>query len=603
MIAIIILFQWTTFANTDDMNLLWEAAHFIVSFVSWWWVILAMLAGKLMTNEFVYWSFMHLDVYLRKLWNVMKNFANFALWFAFLFSILKSIFITKKDWKNIIVKFLLAWVLVQASWFIIGAVMDISTIATTAIASFPAQFMAWDTSFATSMKDTYKQFWYKHIINLEGKEWVPVLRKELIDPTKDWFTSDEIDNITDLILPSYNTVSWPLLFLGFSIFDFSTFPDPKALEGQTDTDFWWLLVYLGINWLIVILFTIALLLLFIINVVRVAMLRVMIPLSPLIILASLFFKDQMGKMSWLKRFNIKTVIGLLFKPVIFVAYLSLIFIFTVGVFSILKPNDTTSVEFADQGVTVSSSKASSSFEVEWLVDFTLNGAKTTISWIIVYLFALFMMWYLVKIAAKNWTGIEAVDKQLTKLTDSVWEIAGNVWVVPIPTWNGGMMVGTNAISDISKRMANPSFITQTKASQEAELHSLFWWGKDWDTLYDDQLKKAILDAPTNPEAFWWVTNNIASNLKWWVSLSDGVWWSHFAERLKKKPKVKVNWVEQILNYSSSDSIETYFKKTTDWGNDAFEYVKSQLQKFTPTAITKDNIMSIKFGRYAWVKSK
>lgn len=557
-----------------------------------------------MTNEFVYWSFMHLDVYLRKLWNVMKNFANFALWFAFLFSILKSIFITKKDWKNIIVKFLLAWVLVQASWFIIGAVMDISTIATTAIASFPAQFMAWDNAFAGSMKDKYQQFWYKHIINLEGKEWVPVLRKELIDPTKDWFTSDEIDNITDLLLPSYNTVSWPLLFLWFSIFDFSTFPDPKWLEGQTDTDFWWLLVYLGINWLIVILFTVALFLLFIINVVRVAMLRVMIPLSPLIILASLFFKDQMGKMWWLKRFNIKTVIALLFKPVIFVAYLSLIFIFTVGVFSILKPNDTTSVEFADQGVTVSSSTASSSFEVEWLVDFTLNGAKTTISWIIVYLFALFMMWYLVKIAAKNWTGIEAVDKQLSKVTDSVWEMAGNIWVVPIPTGNGGMMVGTNALKDIGRKIeSGPSFIAETKNTQRAELDSLFWWGREWDPLYDEQLKKAISEASTNSEAFWWVTQNIAKNVNGWVSLSDSVWWGHFKEWLKKQPTVKVNWRDVKLLYDWTTTIEDYLKGTFSAGPQAFEYVKSQLQPFTSATVTKDNIMSITFGRYAWVKPK
>jgi len=32
-----------------------------------------------MTNDWVYGSVMHLDIYLWKIWNIMKNFANFML--------------------------------------------------------------------------------------------------------------------------------------------------------------------------------------------------------------------------------------------------------------------------------------------------------------------------------------------------------------------------------------------------------------------------------------------------------------------------------------------------------------------------------------------
>lgn len=55
-------------------------------------MLLAFLAGKLMSNEFIYGTFMHLDSALFKMWNYMKNIANFILGFLFLFGIVKTFF-------------------------------------------------------------------------------------------------------------------------------------------------------------------------------------------------------------------------------------------------------------------------------------------------------------------------------------------------------------------------------------------------------------------------------------------------------------------------------------------------------------------------------
>ncbi|MEI8090801.1 MAG: hypothetical protein WCG98_00635 [bacterium] len=81
---------------------------------------MAMLAGKLMTNDRVYGSVMHMDVYLWKIWNVMKNFANFGLVAIVIWSVIQSL-IGKGGVKvkDIIVKTLVAGVLIQASWFIV----------------------------------------------------------------------------------------------------------------------------------------------------------------------------------------------------------------------------------------------------------------------------------------------------------------------------------------------------------------------------------------------------------------------------------------------------------------------------------------------------
>lgn len=64
----------------------------LITLFSWLWVVLAMGAGKLMSNTFVYGEFMNFDVYLWQMRNISKNFANIAIGFMFLFYVRKIIF-------------------------------------------------------------------------------------------------------------------------------------------------------------------------------------------------------------------------------------------------------------------------------------------------------------------------------------------------------------------------------------------------------------------------------------------------------------------------------------------------------------------------------
>lgn len=95
-----------------------------------------------MSNDFIYGTFIHLDSALFKLWNYMKNIANFVLGFLFLFSILKSFF-TKDtyDLKKMLPRFLVSGILIQMSRFMMGAFIDLANIATAAVGSFPTQFI------------------------------------------------------------------------------------------------------------------------------------------------------------------------------------------------------------------------------------------------------------------------------------------------------------------------------------------------------------------------------------------------------------------------------------------------------------------------------
>lgn len=107
------------------------------------------IAGIALDNSMVYGSVFNMDAPLRMFWNMTKNFANFILGFLVLFSILKWIFSSfggdkqdKRSPMNVIKKTLIAGVLIQASWFLTAALIDISTIATYSIGWMPASLLS-----------------------------------------------------------------------------------------------------------------------------------------------------------------------------------------------------------------------------------------------------------------------------------------------------------------------------------------------------------------------------------------------------------------------------------------------------------------------------
>ena len=76
--------------TTDMTGQVTNLLNILLSFVSWIWVILAMLAGKLMTNGLTYGEFLNLDKVLYYLWNISRTFANFLVVGLLLFNIIKD---------------------------------------------------------------------------------------------------------------------------------------------------------------------------------------------------------------------------------------------------------------------------------------------------------------------------------------------------------------------------------------------------------------------------------------------------------------------------------------------------------------------------------
>lgn len=165
----IVLAQETTQETTEDK--MWEMIEKTNIFLKGMYVLIwpfLFIAGIAVDNSIVYGSFLNMDAPLFTIWNILKNFANFTLWFLVLFNILKMVFgisdsaKSQSDVKKVITNTLMAWVLIQASWFLVAAVIDISTIATYAIGSMPtasfssSEFINKPVLKNTSIYDTTK---------------------------------------------------------------------------------------------------------------------------------------------------------------------------------------------------------------------------------------------------------------------------------------------------------------------------------------------------------------------------------------------------------------------------------------------------------------
>lgn len=133
-----------TNSSFDTMGL-WQILDMLLKLIYILLWPLLVIAGLALDNTLVYASVFHMDAPLWRFWNMMKNFANFALWFMVLFAIIKSILTNSGQWTlkdnktplGIIKTTLIAWVLIQASRFLVAATVDLSTVATYAVGGLP----------------------------------------------------------------------------------------------------------------------------------------------------------------------------------------------------------------------------------------------------------------------------------------------------------------------------------------------------------------------------------------------------------------------------------------------------------------------------------
>lgn len=551
----------TLAADGDWLTLLQD----VMWFFSWAWIIFAGLAGKLMSNDWVYGSFLNLDTYMWKIWNIMKNFANYVIGFMFLYYIIKSFFSNKDEdspmnvIKTKISKFLIAWILIQASWFLVAALLDVVTIATAGMSAFPAKFVEWMPSMQSTILETVKPIHGRIITIEENEEWEFYTETEV--------TETEIKNLYDFIMPKTDTIWWPLIYMWFSIFQFQDFL--KLTENQDPTDLWSITISMLIRFLILIVFTFSMILLFIINLIRILYLWVIIMFSPFLIL----FKTLDGgedKFQSVAGFDLKTLVNLAFKPVIYMAVMSIILIFIMSIWWIMdKSIDDTKMDVYDVNLTNTGMNANEIFETQVDGDIFFNAwdsALNGFSALIVYVFALILIRSLVKVAAG---GNKITDGAVKRTSGLIEKTLKTVPILPINEWisfwaaqeswrdaknktgiqigKGGTSFSTQGIRDRNRKF-------------EADINKAWWlWVTWWTSEYATKVIDAAIAGSSTAESFFTNAKAASQEITGGLSIQNASFVAQLENWLKNHGHKSVDG-KVLGKRTTEENIKEYFDK-------------------------------------------
>lgn len=497
LIIIFISFLITSFSFASWWTLwgdnLWDLFATLHKLLEYIYLILwplMFLAWKFLSNNFIYGSAFGIDNVLWQLWQVVRWFTNYIIWFIFIASIFIYFFKadSKFSFKKILPRIVIASIFVNMSWFLIAALVDISTVLTLEAGSI---WSALNNSGKQSDKEQELQ------------------KKNIMVPL-----TIDTDNTNNFITINWNNWSWyhacmkdkdkkilnaPCISFkdsNFVILNKSWEPDKKLTKSiwwlQSKKSSWdalWMLVSLFrymngaflvdntnnkvnlvfldiIKFLLLLVLIIPFIILTIILVVRLVLLWVIIPLSPFILWAYiLWIFDSEIK----KRF--KDIITLIFQPAYIVFMLSIWFVFIQSIHTMM-PNNENKKDVKKKLEALWIYEWKTEKEGKWQVKtiniwkdwvfviqskYTpgkgLNDSPTDyknilsyIPWLIANLLSAFVLWSLVFIAFKSnsitWKIAEPIDnfaKTWLKTVpilpwgnsvESLWQTLHNIWRIP-----------------------------------------------------------------------------------------------------------------------------------------------------------------------------
>ena len=419
-----------------------------------------------MTNSFIYGEALHFDVFLWKIWQITRNIANFWLGFIFLYEILKYMLNPSetKTPMSIIKDLLKSGVVIQLSWFAIMVLVDISTVLFALVSSFPSQVIGSDAVFSQALNTVIESSCPDKIISDNAQPQGNVLCKwqkqiirfmadagwsKLKNSTEAGIINVEMredggltkDQLFDTLLPSQDSLSWPLMFIGFEIFKTAQLSDYSNVQWISDMEkdfkqIFQIVLHAGM----MILYTLSLLVLMVVLIARVLYLWIFIAISPIVVLLNYLIKPKKQLTNDIFR-DINKMIKLIFWPVFYALYISLMIIMLVIFNWALKFN----MMNYESPVQITDSQLK--FDND-LISVSMEGGTMRLYDLLLGAIALFLMRNLVQLAIKEETGIKQIDdftKNVSKL--ATWFIE-TVPIVPVPWSNikiGAGSVFTDAI--------------------------------------------------------------------------------------------------------------------------------------------------------------
>ena len=612
-------FSDLTFAAAEGTEALEEVSkwiYLIVNMLSWIWVFFAQWASEFLTNKWIYWEVIWLDAVLWKLWNVMKNIASFWLWFYFIYKLFGWLikWEIEKNLKKVLLWILVAWVWIQASWFGVAVVLDISTITLVAAGSLSSQVVSLDETTGRNIFENLHNFIDdgsdgEHNLNeVESRLWISLfsqnrgaydfisVKREKLD---DKLTAEQL---MDLILPNEQNLSWPLYYLWFFILNGTKI---STLNSTSTKWFMATIFNVLIQWWTIVVYSLEMIVLFVVAIMRVLFIWVFIVLSPVIILLWCISQAS-GKWWWdggikflewfTKHFNIKSFFWNAFKPTIIVLWFSLTLIFV----SLMSRVVTKSESFEAWWMNFTSIK-------QWnekyttmmdgdLLSFSIKNAWKTILEFIVSIITVVLVYFIIKMGMTIWGWKDFVSEKTKKLQEWIWSLVWSVPLVPVKWYDKNWIEETHFISawkvfgagDKSSLLTDALSHKSTEINQVNEEHARIvdsMFGKKTEYLstremnqirgagsgeqWLDILKEKKSMIPKTEDGKWMTLDPATSK-------NNGFWIDQFKKRLTdmKDKKNQISWddasiwVNMIERWNewenNKQGLDQMFKKNKSW---------------------------------------
>ncbi len=451
--------------NIKAFQTFWQAIYTI----SW---PLIVISWKFMDNDIIYGSFIWMDSLLWEIWNVMRTFANYIIWFILIFSIFTLFLWGKLEQYNpikIIPQLAIAAVLVNASWFFVWAMIDVANIMTYSLWTLPLQLA--DESkvkeqsvpkFWIKLQDNSKSPFQVWIMN-EDNKLLPFCEYKPLDG-EPWKYIAKSDCVFESQWKYYSYNSWGKI-------DISSLSNP--IKGNTFWDIqeklWWMTwvlwtMYASLiniwqtvsypSWssvamlwdLIFKLFflvalIIPLLTLAIILIVRAVFLWMFIIISPIIFLFTPI--KNLEKVLW-EKWKLMNLVSLIFLPVVVVFALSISFVFLSYLkFDKNSINDTfwVELEWSKAVIPLDGSDGDNKVTISYKWDDSASlfaNLGSTFAWIIQSIFAIAFMWIIVFSAFKTSKLTSWIAQSINRFSVNMAKAAP---VVPMAGWQSISSLG------------------------------------------------------------------------------------------------------------------------------------------------------------------
>lgn len=477
VIVITCVMCFSDWSFAEDVAEFWDLAwivNLIVSILSRIWILFAKIAWEFLTNKWVYGEILWIDVLLWQYWTIVKNMANFCLWFYLVYFIFRGLIWQAKgdgdimkNWKKVLLWGLVAWIWIQASWFLTSVIIDVSTITLSAVGAFPAQIISSVDDVKISIEQSVKDYmggsdWKVISSKLytlfpeDGKanSFTKVTKTSLVKPV-------DQEKFFDQLVPNQDDVAGPLYYMGFCIlrtYQINSVGDWSQASLKQS------IINLVIQWWTTIVYSIEMGVLCVLALMRILYLWMFIVLSPLAVLLACIKKSWEKDLVWkwfiwdlMKQINLKTFLLKVFQPAVVVLWISLCMIFVSLMSKVINKDPNRNMDNFDFGwVKITSTKDPNkttsddetyTTKIGWdLLDFSVWHLW---KWILDFMMAIItvvLVYVIIKTCVKMWWWDDFVSKSIEKLQNNVEWIMTSVPILPVAWYDDKWVPKTSYIS-------------------------------------------------------------------------------------------------------------------------------------------------------------